>query len=269
MSTFDRKEWANKEPEHVAKYVTMKYGNNIPMTECYKMVVNEAVKIFNELEDLQHTEESKVMIKRFLSRLIEDKPLSPIEDRDDVWDEVDYRCLFPVEVHAGEDIETTLYINKRLRTLYRREVRDIKKDVLIEKTYHDPTRVTCINTIDGKEVILSLVNDYVDEHYPIEFPYFPTDKYIVNVILFNHKNPLEDGEEDTICIKTIIDPDHLVITPYAHYALNEKRDWCKIHVSEYHKRLYEYRKNKYRYRYMSKKPEATTGDNKGSSQDSI
>ena len=140
MSTFDRKEWANKEAEYVAKYVTMKYGNNIPITKCYEMVANEAVKIFNELEDLQHTEESKVMIKRFLSRLIEDKPLSPIEDKDDMWDEVGR--------HAVEDIEVTLYINKRLRTLYRREVRDIKKDVLIEKTYHDPTRVTCINTIN-------------------------------------------------------------------------------------------------------------------------
>lgn len=253
MSAFNRKEWANKEAEHVAKHVTMKYGSNIPMTECYEMVVNEAVKLFNELEDLPHTEESKVMIKRFLSRLIEDKPLSPIEDRDDMWDEVG--------VNAGEDSEVALYINKRLRTLYRREVRDIKKDVLTEKTYHDPTRVTCINTIDGKEVVLSLVNDYVDECFPIKFPYFPTDKYIVNVILFNHKSPLEDGEEDTICIETIIDPDHKVITPYAYYALNEKRDWCRIHVSEYYKRFNEYHKNKY--------GKATTDGNERSSQDSI
>lgn len=255
MSTFDRKEWANKEAEHVVKYVTMKYGNNIPMTECYKMVVNEAVKIFNELEDIQHTEESKVMVKRFLSRLIEDKPLSPIEDRDDMWDEVGS--------HAGEDGEVTLYINKRLRTLYKREVRDIKKDVLIEKTYHDPTRVTCINIIDGKEVILSIVNDYVDEYFPIKFPYFPTDKYIVNVILFNHKNPLEDGEEDTICIETIIDPDHKVMFPDVYYALNEKHDWCKIDGSKYSKRFNEYYKN------ISKKPEATTDGNERSSQDSI
>lgn len=255
MSTIDRKEWANKEAEHVTKYVTMKYGNNVPMTECYKMVVNEAVKIFNELEDLQHTEESKVMVKRFLSRLIEDKPLSPIEDRDDMWDEVGR--------HTGEDSEVTLYINKRLRTLYRREVRDIKKDVLIEKTYHDPTRITCVNIINGKKVISSLVNDYVDEYFPIKFPYFPTDKYIVNVVMFNHKNHLEDGGEDTICIKTVIDPDHNVITPYAYYALNEKRDWCKIHVSEYYKRANEYNKN------ISKKPEATTDGDERSSQDSI
>lgn len=239
MSTFDRKKWANKEAEHAAKYVTMKYGNNIPMNKCYETVVNEAVKLFNELEDLPHTEESKVMIKRFLSRLIEDKPLSPIEDRDDMWDKVGG--------HVGEDSEVTLYINKRLRTLYRREVRDIKKDVLIEKTYHDPTRVTCINTIDGKEVTLSLVNDYVDEHFPIKFPYFPTDKYVVDVVMFNHKNPLEDGEEDTICIQTIIDPDHKFITPYAYYALNKNRDWCKIRSSVYYKRLNEYRKNKYGY----------------------
>ena len=259
MSAFNRKEWANKEAEHVAKYVTMKYGNNIPMTKCYEMVVNEAVKIFNELEDLQHTEESKIMVKRFLSRLIEDKPLSPIEDKDDMWDKVGG--------HAGEDSEVTLYINKRLRTLYRREVRDIKKDVLTEKTYHDPTRVTCVNIINGKEVILSIVNDYVDEYFPIKFPYFPTDKYIVNVILFNHKNPLEDGIEDTIHIKTIIDPDHKVITPNVYYALNEKLDWCKIYGSEYYNRLNEYRKNKYRY--ISKKPEATTDDNERSSQDSV
>ncbi len=255
MSTFDRKEWANKEAEHVVKYVTMKYGNNIPMTECYEMVVNEAVKIFNELEDIQHTEESKVMVKRFLSRLIEDKPLSPIEDKDDMWDEVGS--------HAVEDSEITLYINKRLRTLYKREVRDIKKDVLIEKTYHDPTRVTCINTIDGKEVILSLVDDYVDEYFPIKFPYFPTDKYVVEVIMFNHKNPLEDGVEDTISIETIIDPDHRVTFPGAYYALNEERYWRGIDSPEYYKRFNEYYKN------MSKKPEATTDGDERSSQNSI
>lgn len=255
MSTFDRKEWANKEAEHAAKYVTMKYGNNTPMNKCYETVVNEAVKLFNELEDLPHTEESKVMIKRFLSRLIEDKPLSPIEDRDDMWDEVG--------VNTVEDSEVTLYINKRLRALYRREVRDIKKDVLTEKTYHDPTRVTCVNITNGKEVTLSLVNDYVDEHFPIKFPYFPTDKYVVEVIMFNHKNPLEDGEEDTISIETIIDPDHRVTFPGAYYALNEERYWRRIGSQECYKRFNEYYKN------MSKKPEATTGDNKGSSQDSI
>lgn len=255
MSAFNRKEWANKEAEYVAKHVTMKYGNNIPMTECYEMVVNEAVKLFNELEDLPHTEESKVMIKRFLSRLIEDKPLSPIEDSGDMWDEVGS--------HAGEDSEVTLYINKRLRTLYRREVRDIKKDVLTEKTYHDTARVTCINTIDGKEVTLSLVNDYVDEYFPIKFPYFPTNKYVVEVIMFNHKNPLEDGGEDTISIETIIDPDHRVTFPGAYYALNEEHYWRRICSPECYKRFNEYYKN------MSKKPEATTGDNKGSSQGSI
>lgn len=267
MSTFNRKEWANKEAEHVAKYVTMKYGNNIPMTKCYETVVNEAVKIFNELEDLQHTEESKVMIKRFLSRLIEDKPLSPIEDEDDMWDEVGDN-----PVRTGEDSEVKLYINKRLRSLYRREVRDIKKDVLTEKTYHDSTRVTCVNIINGEEVILSPVNDYVDEYFPIKFPYFPTDKYVVEVIMFNHKNPLEDGGEDTISIETIIDPDHRVTFPGAYYALNEDHEkrryhWCKIDSPEYYDRLHEYRKNKYRC--ISKKPEATTGNNERSSQDSI
>lgn len=255
MSAFNRKEWANKEAEYVAKHVMFTYGNNVPINKCYETVVNEAVKLFNELEDLPHTEESKVMIKRFLSRLIEDKPLSPIEDRDDMWDEVG--------VNTGEDSEVTLYINKRLRTLYRREVRDIKKDVLIEKTYHDPTRVTCVNITNGKEVTLSLVNDYVDEYFPIKFPYFPTDKYVVKVIMFNHKNPLEDAEEDTISIETIIDPDHRATFPGAYYALNEERYWCGIDSPEYYKRFNEYYKN------ISKKPEATTGDNKGSSQDSI
>lgn len=259
MSAFNRKEWANKEAEYVAKYVTMKYGNNIPMIECYEMVVNEAVKLFNELEDLPHTEESKVMIKRFLSRLIEDKPLSPIEDGNDMWDEVG--------VNTGEDSGVTLYIHKRLRTLYRKEVRDIKKDVLTEKTYHDPTRVTCVNITNGEEVTLSFINDYVDEHFPIKFPYFPTDKYVVEVLMFNHKNPLENGGEDTISIETIIDPDHRVTFPGAYYALNKKRYWRRIGSPEYYKRLREYRINNYRC--MSKKPEATTGDNKGSSQDSI
>ena len=82
--------------------------------------------------------------------------------------------------------------------------------------------------------------------------------------MFNHKNPLEDGGEDTISIKTIIDPDHKVITPPgAYYALNEEHDWCGIDSPEYIKRFNEYYKN------ISKKPEATTDGDEGSSQDSI
>ena len=86
---------------------------------------------------------------------------------------------------------------------------------------------------------------------------------MVNVILFNHKNPLEDGGEDTICIETIIDPDHRVTFPDAYYALNEEHYWRGIDSPEYCKRFNEYYKN------ISKKPEETTGDNERSSQDSI
>ena len=235
MSTFNRKEWANKEAEHVAKYVTMKYGNNIPMTKCYETVVNEAVKLFNELEDLQHTEESKVMIKRFLSRLIEDKPLSPIEDRDDMWDEVES----PFEEDTGVEI----YINKRLRTLFKRVDGD-------DVSYHDGNRVTCINMLTGNNLTLSFVEDFIDRNYPIKFPYFPTKKYIVKVKLFSHNG------SHVMSIHNVIDPDGKITYFSKYYATNEKLEWKEITFHDFHNRL-------------SKHMEATTDGNERSSQDSI
>ena len=235
MSAFNRKEWANKEAKHVAKHVTMKYGNNIPMTECYEMVVNEAVKLFNELEDLPHTEESKVMIKRFLSRLIEDKPLSPIEDGDDMWDEVGS----PFEEDTGVEI----YINKRLRTLFKRVDGN-------NVSYYDGNRVTCVNMLTDNNLTLSFVEDFIDKHYPIEFPYFPTEKYVVNVKLFLH-----DGSY-IMNINHVIDPNGKLTFFNECYATNEEREWKKISFHDFNNRFLKHRK-------------ATTDGNERSSQDSI
>ena len=82
------KEWAEKEIEIACK--RERNGNETPEGEwdygcaCYQ----SALKAFNSLIEDGHSGFSISLTKNILNRLIEGKPLTGIEDTDDVWYEV-------------------------------------------------------------------------------------------------------------------------------------------------------------------------------------
>lgn len=145
---------------------------------CYE----SALKAFNSLLEDGHSGFSIGMTKHILNRLIEGKPLTPIEDTDDIWDKGTYQC-------------------KRMSSLFK----DIYPDGSIK--YHDNDRIYCIN-VDNPNVSYhsGLVSNLIDEMYPITMPYFPESKpFVVHCeeFLTDPKN----GDFDTVGILYVIKPD--------------------------------------------------------------
>lgn len=138
---------------------------------CYE----SAYKAFLSLLEDEHSGMSIGFTKAILNRLIDGKPLTPIEDTPDVWNEVgdnQYQC-------------------KRMSSLF--------KDVSGEEiTYNDVNRFICIGE-DGISYHSGLVSRVMREKYPVTMPYYPPDKpYVVRCedFLVDPKN----GDFDTVGI---------------------------------------------------------------------
>lgn len=135
--------------------------------------------------------------KNILNRLIERKPLTPIEDTPDIWNETTAR--------RGHKT----YQCSRMSSLFKY----VYPDGTVK--YHDIDRVLCA-TITNKDVFYhsGLVSDIIDEMFPITMPYWPTKAFTVYTeeFLVDPKN----GDYDTVGVRYAIDPDgeHVEINRY-------------------------------------------------------
>lgn len=155
---------------------------------CYE----SAYKAFKSLMDDGHSGMSISITKQILNRLIEGKPLTPIEDTDDIWEDIGKVCK-----------ECTTYQCKRMSSLFK----DIYDDGRIE--YSENNRVVFVDVKeDGRETYCynSFISRFINEMFPITFPYIPEDKpYKVyrKEFLYDPKN----GDYDTMWITHVVKPD--------------------------------------------------------------
>lgn len=151
---------------------------------CYE----SALKAFESLMDDGHSEFSIHMTKQILNCLIEGKPLTPIEDTDDVWNDVTY----------GRNDGTVYYQCKRMSSLFKR----VYKDGMVK--YSDVDRITCVDVESGSHYHSGFVESIIDEMYPIQMPYYPrrSIKVYCQELLTDRKN----GDFDTIAILHAILP---------------------------------------------------------------
>ena len=152
---------------------------------CYE----SALKAFNCLMEDGHSGYSIGITKSILVRLIEGKPLTPIEDTPDVWNLV---------TRGHDDIME--YQCSRMSSLFKK----VHPDGTI--TYSDVNRVraTYINNPDiywSSGMATSLIN----EMFPITMPYWPAQKpYVLygEDFLFDPAN----GDFDTMAYKYATNP---------------------------------------------------------------
>ena len=195
-------------------------GDNINFkyrVACYE----SAFKAFKSLMEDEHSGMSIGFTKHILNRLIECKPLSPIEDTPDIWNET-------VPIRGRKRYQCS-----RISSLFKY----IYPDGTVK--YHDVDRVLCA-TITDKDVFYHsiLVSDIIDEMFPITMPYWPTKEFKVYTeeFLVDQTN----GDFDTVCIRYAIDPDgnHIEIN---RYFAEKDGEMVEISREEYVKRL-EYAK---------------------------
>lgn len=155
-------EWAKREVEIACKRENpdKKKGEFDYGCACYE----SALKAFESLCEDGHSGMSIGFTKNILNRLIDGKPLTPIEDTDDVWR----------ERHRSKDLPYVTFQCKRISSLFKK----IYNDGHVE--YTDVDRYYC-KDIDNPiaSYTSGLVTRIVDEMFPITMPYSPGPSIIV------------------------------------------------------------------------------------------
>lgn len=121
---------------------------------CY----DSALKAFKSLMEDGHSGFSIGATKHILNRMIDGKPLTPIEDTDDVWNDI--------SMYRGEE-GYKYYQCKRMSALFKY----VYADGSVK--YMDIDRYHCVDINNGSTYHCRLAHDIVDKLYPITMPYYP------------------------------------------------------------------------------------------------
>lgn len=207
-------EWAKNEVAIASK---RERGDN-PETEwdydvaCYE----SALKAFESLVEDGHSGMSIGVTKEILNRLIDGKPLTMIEDIEDIWKE----CIW------SKHLPYKTYQCKRMSSLFK----DVYPDGKV--SYRDTERMYCV---DMKSPEVPYHNGFIgqiyDEMYPITMPYMPNDKPDV-IVCDELLTDLKNGDYDTIAILYIKRSDGEKVE-VNRYFKSEENGFVEITYKEY------------------------------------
>ena len=207
-------DWAEKEIEIAC--ARERAGNGTPDGEwdygvaCYQ----SALKAFKSLTEDGHSGMSIGITKHILNRLIDGKPLTPIVDAADIWDDISrYDPKNPVKK----------YQCSRMSSLFK----DVYPDGTVK--YSDVDRVICYAVNSPSCAYTSgLIRNLIDKMYPITMPYSGEKiKVACEDFLTDPKN----GDFDTVGIfHALIGDDRVEINQYFKEGND---DWEEIDEAEY------------------------------------
>ena len=141
------------------------------------------------MED-EHSWLSIVFTQQILNRLIDRKPLTPIEDTPDIWSDI-----------SDKHDDYTSYQCKRMSSFFK----DVYKDGTI--IYTDVDRVYCLNKDDSDAPGWrnGFVSSLINKLFPITMPYYPASNPYYVYCTEGLSNP-ENGDFDTLGIWYVLTP---------------------------------------------------------------
>lgn len=215
-------EWAKKEVEIACKKENpdRKSGEWDYGCACYE----SALKAYKSLMEDEHSGMSFGFTRNILKRLLDGMPLTPIEDKPEVWS----------EVVAIVDNKTE-YQCKRKSSLFKTVNNETG-----EITYNDVDRIICVDE-HGSSYTNGFISRKIDKLYPLTMPYYPTGRYYVYVTDFDMT--AEVGCFDTICVEKVKLPDGEVKKLNLYYK-EDKYGFVEIGEDEYKTREAVYLANK-------------------------
>lgn len=180
---------------------------------CYE----SALKAFNSLMEDGHSGISIGFTKQILNRLIDSKPLTPIEDTEDVWKE----C-------ARNNRGYTTYQCNRMYSLFK----EVYPDGSVK--YSDVDRVIGVDIDNDSTWSSGFIRDIIDEMYPITMPYSGGEPYKVYIqdCLYDP----EHGDFDTRAVLHIKTPDGKIIYVNRYFKESDS-GFVEIDWEEYITRL--------------------------------
>lgn len=212
--------WAEKEIEIACK--RERADSKVEDGDCdYGCACYEsALKAYKSLIGDGHSGFSIGLTKQILNRLIDGKPLTPIEDTPDIWNDI--------SDISGLNGEVVNYQCKRMSSLFKY----VYADGTVE--YKDVNRYYCVD-INNTEVTYysGLVQRIIDEMFPITMPYSPGKAIAVYCedFLTDKKN----GDFDTRGIFYAVKPDGEKIK-INRFFKESKDGWDEIDETEYNQR---------------------------------
>lgn len=209
-------DWAKREVEIVCKPTK---GEAETESVDYKYncaCVESAFKAYASLMEDGHSGLSINLTKHILNRLIEGKPLTPIEDDPDIWNEItsDHTC--------------TRYQCKRMSALFKY----VYSDGTIK--YTDIDRCIAIDIHNPRTSFhYGFVSEMIDRMFPIVMPYSPDGYFKVyrEEFLTDERN----GDYDTQGVLYLITPDNEKVEVNRFFK-EDGREWVEIDEDEYEKR---------------------------------
>lgn len=191
------------------------YGSMEYMQEC----AFAALDAYNLLMGQGHSVSSIVLTMSILDKLVDGKPLTWIENTDDMWE----------PGFESEEFGYKTFNCKRYPALYKKVYNDGKV------VYSDVDRWRCYDVGIAIPYISGIVNTALDEMFPITFPYAP-HTYRVNCETFLlNKSP---SDFDHKAILNYVDADGTKIVINKYYQEFPK-GWEEISYESYldHKRI--------------------------------
>ena len=207
-------EWAKNEIEIACK---RELGEKDPNEWDYGVACYEsAFKAFESLMEDGHSGMSIGFTKAILNRLIDGKPLTPIEDIPDIWNDVTL---------LKDDYAS--YQCKRMSSLFK----DVYNDGTVK--YHDVDRFYCLNKDNPNSGGWhnGFINRFLDAQFPISMPYSPAStpwRVYCTEGLSDPKN----GDFDSIGIHYVLKPDGERVEIQRFFKEGEN-GWIEIDQQEY------------------------------------
>ena len=214
-----KKSWAENEIELACareRELAKKEGNEGDAEygiACYQ----SALKAYKALMEDGHSGCSIGITKGILMRLIDGKPLSPVEDTEDMWS-ISY-----------EEVDHKSYQHERMPSLFKY----VYDDGTVR--YSDVDRVRCVDLNNPNDVYSNgFITKIINEMFPITMPYYGNDSYKVfrTDFLFDEKN----GDFDTMGVYYAIKSDGTRIE-INRYFKEDKHSFVEIDEVEYKERM--------------------------------
>lgn len=209
--------WAEKEIEIACKKEREASGEEEGCFDYGCACYASAYKAFKSLMEDGHSGFSIGLTKTILNRLIDGKPLTPIEDTPDVWGD----CI-----DRGKDFVS--YQCSRMSALFKY----VYDDGTVK--YKDIDSNYAVNVDSDVSYHSGLVQRIMDELYPVTMPYCPPNKptkFVCEEFLTDRKN----GDFDTVGVLYCVRPDGEKVE-INRFFQEAEHGWDEIDETEYNKR---------------------------------